>query len=174
MGLFRRDKPNDPPVSIPPLEIPGDSTAGTAGPSAGLDASASAEILAGRKQRRDKGQSRGPRGEKLSDGEKALLATFERLYDPEVWEGVVCAPADTMLAMSGRAMWQISDRERKTLSVTASMTARCFAVDNPKWLALIMLSITLTQIYGTRAMMHMAELRKEREAAKRAEQEKKG
>ena len=122
-------------------------------------------MSAGRQARRDKGITRGPRGEKLSEGEKALLATFEKLYDPEVWEGVVCAPADTMLAVSGRKLWEISEKERKTLAVTSSMTARCFAVENPKWLALIMLSITLAQIYGTRGMIHMAQLQEEKKKA---------
>mgnify|MGYP001279722420 CR=1 FL=1 len=156
-------------AASPSLTFPGDTAATPSSPASGSPDSASAEIMAGRKQRRDKGIARGPRGEKLSDSEKALLTAFERLYEPEVWEGVVCAPADTMAALSGRKLWEISDKERKTLSVTASMTARCFAVENPKWLALIMLSITLAQIYGTRAVMHLNEMKKEQAAKKQPE-----
>jgi len=168
MSLLRWGKDEKPP-DTPKLEIPGVDSPNQAGVAASAPDSAAANILQERKTRRDKGVTRGPRGEKLSEGERQILATFERLYDPEVWEGVVCAPADTMLAVSGRALWSISDRERKTLSVTASMTARCFAVENPKWLALIMLSISLSQIYGTRAAMHFAEVKKEAEAKKGAE-----
>ena len=161
MTLFKWGKDEKPPET-PPLEIGGmDSPTTPSGSSATAD-SAAAGIIAGRKQRRDKGISRGPRGEKLSESEKTILATFEKLYDPQVWEGVVCAPADTMLAISGRPLWKISDKERQTLAVTSSMTARCFAVENPKWLALIMLSITIAQIYGTRAAMHMAEVNAEK------------
>lgn len=165
--LFRRSKPDDKPPESASLDLTGSPAAGSAGATAPALDSASAEIIEGRKKRRDAGQPRGPRGEKLSDSEKALLANFEKLYEPEVWEGVVCAPADTMLAISGRKLWNISGQERKTLSVTASVTARCFAVENPKWLALIMLSITLAQIYGVRAAMHMAEVRKEEQDAKK-------
>lgn len=155
-------------VKVPPLTLPGDTPATAPSNTDSAPDSASAQIVTGRKRRSDAGQSRGPRGEKLSDSEKALLTAFERLYQPEVWEGVVCAPADTMAAISGRKLWEISPQERKTLSVTASMTARCFAVENPKWLALTMLSITLAQIYGTRAVMHLNEVKKEEAAKKQA------
>jgi len=165
MTLFRWGKDGKPPDS-PDLAIPGDASASPAGGTSPASDSAAANIFAERKTRRDKGVRRGARGEKLSEGEAQIIATFEKLYAPEVWEGVVCAPADTMLAISGRKLWEISNRERTTLSVTASMTARCFAVENPKWLALIMLSITLAQIYGTRAMMHMHETAEERKRAK--------
>lgn len=168
--LFRRKSPDDKPPDSPVLEIPGTSPASATGAPASATDSASQKIIGERKERRDKGIPRGPRGEKLSDSEKTLLTTFEKLYEPEVWEGVVCAPADTMLAISGRRLWNISPQERRTLSVTASVTARCFAVENPKWLALIMLSITLVQIYGTRAAMHLAETRKEERERKQAPQ----
>ena len=152
--------------TVPKLTLPGDTPPNPSGAENTAPDSASAGIVTGRKRRSDAGQPRGPRGEKLSDSEKALLTAFERLYQPEVWEGVVCAPADTMCALSGRKLWEISPQERKTLSVTASMTARCFAVENPKWLALIMLSITLAQIFGTRAVMHLNEVKKEQAAKK--------
>jgi hypothetical protein len=169
--LFRPDKPDDKPPITADMALPGLDALGKAGAPAGAPDSAAAKIIAERKQRRDAGSTRGARGDKLSESEKALYATFERLYEPEVWEGVVCAPADTMLAVSGRKLWNMSGQERKTLSVTASVTARCFAVENPKWLALAMLAITIGQIYGVRIAMHMAETKAERSAAAKAVKE---
>lgn len=169
--LWRSKEPNDKPPATPTLEIGGSGAAATPSGAPSTPDSAAAQVV--RKRRSDAGQPRGPRGEKLSESEKAILATFEKLYEPEVWEGVVCAPADTMLALTGRVLWQISPQERKTLSVTASTTARCFSVENPKWLALVMLSITIAQIYGSRALMHAAEVRKEDQAKKMRATEKK-
>lgn len=101
---------------------------------------------------------------KLDPRQAEMEKAFDALYAPETWEGIVCAPADTMLAVSGKQLWDMSDKERKTLSVHASLTARCFAVENPKYLALVMLSISIAQIYGARISMHMMERAKERKA----------
>lgn len=160
--LFQPEKPDDKPPDAAGMALPGLDAFTKASAPAGAPDAAAAKIIAERKQRRDAGIARGARDGKLSESEKALFATFERLYEPEIWEGVVCAPADTMLAVSGRKLWNMSGQERKTLSVTASVTARCFAVENPKWLALAMLAITIAQIYGVRIAMHMAETKAER------------
>jgi hypothetical protein len=169
--LFRPDKPDDKPPNTLDMALPGLDALGKAGAPAGAPDAAAAKIIAERKQRRDAGIASGARSSKLSESEKTLLATFEKLYEPEVWEGVVCAPADTMLAVSGRKLWNMSGQERKTLSITASVTARCFAVENPKWLALAMLAITIAQIYGVRAAMHFAEMKAERNKATAAVKE---
>jgi len=162
-------KKDDPPKSTTlTLEDSGVIPPSTPSTSPAANSSAASGIIEGRKTRRDAGQPRGPRGEKLTQDQKALAESFAELYRPEVWEGIVCAPADTMLSVSGRRLWDISQRERTTLSVTASMTAKCFAVDNPKWLALAMLCITMSQIYGTRIALHMAERADEKKKEKAA------
>lgn len=91
-----------------------------------------------------------------------LQAQFERLYDPDVWEGLVAAPADIALAITGDEVWDISQKERKTLAVQAAATARCFVIQDPKWLALTMLAISVTTIYGARTMEYFAKRAKEK------------
>src|SRR5450759_1065507 len=76
-----------------------------------------------------------------------LQAQFDRLYDPVVWEGIVAAPANIALAFTGSKIWDIPQAEIKTLSIQASVTARCFAVSDPKYLALTMLAISIITIY---------------------------
>jgi hypothetical protein len=98
-----------------------------------------------------------------------MAAAFDEIYRPQTWEGIVCAPADTMLALSGRKLWEVSEKERTTLSTHAALTARFFAVENPKWLALTMLAISITHIYGARTVQHMHERRKEKEKEEAAE-----
>ena len=86
-----------------------------------------------------------------------MQAQFDRLYDPIVWEGLVAAPANIALAITGSKVWDIPKDEIKSLSVQASVTARCFAVSDPKYLALSMLAISVITIYGGRTMQYFAE-----------------
>jgi hypothetical protein len=86
-----------------------------------------------------------------------LQAQFDRLYDPVVWEGIVAAPANIALAFTGAKIWDIPKEEIKTLSIQASVTARCFAVSDPKYLALTMLAISIITIYGGRTMQYYSE-----------------
>lgn len=167
MALDWFNKKSDAKPAAPfTLADSGSAQAPAAGTPSSPSSSASASIIEGRKTRADAGRPRGPRGEKLTPDQAAVAASFAELYRPEVWEGIVCAPADTMLSVSGRKLWDVSPRERTTLSVTAGMTAKCFAVENPKWLALAMLCITVSQIYGTRIALHMAERADEKKKEK--------
>lgn len=150
-----------PDAGNPPA--PSDST--TAAP----PGSAAEGIVSERKRRKDAGVPRGSRGNQLSPAETQMAQAFAALYEPEVWENVMCGPADTMLAFSGKKLWEVSAQERKSLAITGAMTAKCFAVDNPKWLALSLLAIHAIQIYGSRIALHMIETKKEeKEAAEKA------
>lgn len=146
-----------------PAENSGGSQPSADGATPPAPDSASAAIIQGRKQRRSKQTPTGSRGEELSPSQTQMAQAFDELYRPETWEGIVCAPADTMLALSGRKLWEVSPPERKTLSTHAALTAKCFAVENPKWLALTMLAISIAHIYGARTVQHMAERRAEKE-----------
>lgn len=129
-----------------------------------LAVASAANVETARKKRSDSGQSRGRK--RISEEEAALLANFEALYTPEAWEGIMCSPADGMLAITGNKRWDLSQNERKTLGIHASMAARCFAITNPKWLALSMLLISITTVYGGRSMMELSERKKLRDAKK--------
>ena len=116
----------------------------------------------GRPKGSTSGTSKNDAGSGVSNPELAarqaeLQAQFDRLYDPVVWEGIVAAPANIALAFTGSKIWDIPKDEIKTLSIQASVTARCFAVSDPKYLALTMLAISVITIYGGRTMQYYSE-----------------
>jgi hypothetical protein len=57
-----------------------------------------------------------------------------------------------MVAVTGKKHWELSDDERDTLAKTGAATARCFAVTDPKWLALSLFSFSVISIYGGRLL----------------------
>lgn len=85
-----------------------------------------------------------------SDAAKAQIETLEAILDPKVWRGVVAAPGDMMVAIGRGEHWELSDEERDTLAKTGAATARCFAITDPKWLALTLFSFSILSIYGGR------------------------
>lgn len=85
---------------------------------------------------------------------------LEKLYSPDNFRGIVKAPADIMALATGSKVWELQKDEIDTLSVNASLTAKYFLVTDPKWVALTMLAISVTTIYGGRVAMHLAEKRK--------------
>lgn len=87
---------------------------------------------------------------------------YATLFDPDVWGGICRSPADLMLHITKKDLWRIEDRELKPLAIGASNTARLFLRTDPKWVALTMFLISVSQIYGTRIALHMAEKRKEK------------
>jgi hypothetical protein len=88
----------------------------------------------------------------LAIRQQELQAQFDRLYAPETWEGLVGAPAAVALAITGDEVWKVPKDEIRTLAIQASVTARCFAVSDPKYLALTMLAIGIATTYGSRVM----------------------
>ena len=100
---------------------------------------------------------------------RAFEEEYKALFEPKVWAGLVRAPADLMLHVSKRELWNLPDREVDTLAVHASMTAKHFLHSDPKWIALFMFSVSLMQTYGTRFALHYAEARKEAAKAKAAQ-----
>lgn len=101
-----------------------------------------------------------------------LTREFATLFAPEYWEGIVRGPADLMLAVSKRELWNVPDKELKPLAMGAAHTARLFLQTDPKWIALFMFSVSLTQVYGARFAIHIAQMRKEeRERKERGSQD---
>ena len=101
----------------------------------------------------------------MAQQQAELQAQFDRLYDPLAWEGIVAAPANIAFAVTGNKVWDLPKDEVKTLAIHASVTARCFAVSDPKWLALTMLSISMLTIYGGRTLQYFAEKAESKRAA---------
>lgn len=128
---------------------------------AGLEAAAAVEK---RKRGRPPGSAGKNKRDVLNEAEAAqqqrISAELEKLFASEVWEMVVRAPADVMLATTGNAArWNLGDKEVKSLAVTASNAARYTLAVDPRLLAVIMFAITGTSIYLPRAIAQIAESR---------------
>lgn len=115
-------------------------------------------------------RKRGRRSQAEIDAEVAkrqaeFAEEYKTLFEPRTW-GMLCrAPADLMLTISKRQIWDIPEKEIEPLAIGASHTARLFLKTDPKWIALTIFGISLVQVYGTRFALHMAEMRKERAEA---------
>lgn len=112
--------------------------------------------------------------EEIDAEEQARRARFEQeyatLFEPKQWGAICRSPADLMLHMTGRKLWEVEERELEPLAVGAAHTARMFLQTDPKWVALTMFAISLTQIYGTRIAIHISQMRTERAAALKSQQ----
>jgi hypothetical protein len=133
----------------------------------GSAGAASAEADAHIKEVR-KRRGRPPSGSQLEDSpeqraamREELLREFTTLFDPDTWCAICRGPADLMLHVSKRDLWRIEDKELRPLGVSAAHTARLFLRTDPKWIALFMFSVSLTQIYGARIAIHLAQNKKE-------------
>lgn len=159
------DKPDLGGLVIPDGKTTGD-TAATG------DLSASAQTVRKRKERADKGQPRGARGVATGAGIPSLSETqFAQLYSPAIWEKALCAPADAMAAITGRKHWEVSQKEREALGATGSIAAQCFAVSDPRWLAVSLALITLIDVYGVRIAIDYAEKKRVEKEKERKKQE---
>lgn len=153
-------------LNIPPADSPS-----TGADSTGANVSASAETIRQRKTRSDIGKPRGSRSAPASASVQPLSApVFAQLYSPEIWQKALCAPADAMAAISGKAHWQVSEKERQALGATGSIAAQCFAVSDPRWLALALCAITVLDVYGVRLALDLADRKKKAEEEKKKKQ----
>lgn len=85
---------------------------------------------------------------------------LDKLFSPENFRALVRAPADIRLAVTGRKHWELKDSEVESLAITASTTAKYFAVVDPKWLAVAMFATNAAMIYGSRIVEDMRQDRK--------------
>lgn len=92
-----------------------------------------------------------------------LAAQIDGMFKPEAWSPLMSLPADAMLALTGHEWWNINDKERVALGATASCAARFLVIENPKTLAIIMVSAAVLSVYSPRIIKEMASRRKEKE-----------
>lgn len=84
---------------------------------------------------------------------------LDKMFNAENFRGLVRAPADLLLALTGNKIWDIPHDEVETLSVTGATCARYFLSSDPKWLALTLFSMAFLTTYGTRAAIHLSALK---------------
>lgn len=89
---------------------------------------------------------------------------LDKIFSPKNFRGVVRAPADLMLASTGRKIWDLPTSEVDAMAETGSLCARHFVKTDPKWLALILFSMSVLTTYGGRAGMHYSEVKKEKQS----------
>lgn len=128
--------------------------------------SASAGIVEGRRKRSDAGVSRGTRTGKSAPSVPAIPeSAFLKIYDPKIWGRALAAPGDTLAAITGKKLWEISDEEKEHLGATGSLAAQVYAMSDPRGLALALAAITVLDVYLTRLMFDLAERREARKQA---------
>lgn len=153
-----------------PVDSPKSDVSTAAPNAAAAEATAHIEAVRGKRGRPSKDDPKS-----IADRERIreeLSREFATLFAPEYWEGIVRGPADLMLAVSKRELWNVPDKELKPLAMGAAHTARLFLQTDPKWIALFMFSVSLTQVYGARFAIHVAQMRKEeRERKERGSQD---
>jgi hypothetical protein len=155
-------------LEIPTTSNPASSSDSSTGQTA-ENVSASATTIKNRKERSDKGKARGDRAGANAPSVPVLSQTqFAALYSPQLWEKALCAPADGMAAITGKKHWEVSKPEREAIGATGAIAAQCFAVTDPRWLALALCAITVLDVYGTRLAMDMADRRREAKEKKEA------
>lgn len=81
---------------------------------------------------------------------------LDKLFTGDNFRGLVRAPADLMLALTGNKIWDIPNDEIETLSTTGATCGRYFLSSDPKWLSLTLFSMAILTTYGTRAAIHLA------------------
>lgn len=83
-------------------------------------------------------------------------AELDKLFTGDNFRGLVRAPADLMLALTGNKIWDLPNEEVETLSTTGATCGRYFLSSDPKWLSLTLFSMAILTTYGTRAAIHLA------------------
>jgi hypothetical protein len=148
------------------LQIPGtgENTGDNASAVAG---SASEKTIKERKTRSDAGQPRGSRKATVTQGVPLIPPeAFAKLYSPDIWGKVLTSPADAIAAVTGSKIWEVTKEEREMLGATGSVAAQCFAISDPRYLALSLCLIGLIDVYATRAAMYYAEKKKQKKDEK--------
>lgn len=84
-----------------------------------------------------------------------MQKALEALYTPENFKGIVKAPADLMLAITGDSLWNLPDAEVATLATQSALAARYWMQADPKWVALTLFLFSVATTYGSRAMIHI-------------------
>lgn len=81
---------------------------------------------------------------------------LDKLFTGDNFRGIVRAPADLMLALTGNKIWDLPNDEVETLSTTGATCGRYFLSSDPKWLSLTLFSMAVLTTYGTRLGIHLA------------------
>lgn len=95
--------------------------------------------------------------EKSQEEIQRLSEELNKMFQADNFRGVVRAPADVLLALTGNKIWDLPEEEVNSLAITGASCARYFLSSDPKWLALSLFSMTVLTTYGTRAAMHLAQ-----------------
>jgi hypothetical protein len=146
------------------------------GPGAAAVGDARAEAAAGLEKRRGRGRPSNASREadarvagKPSAAQPAksnippeVAAQLEAMYSPDIWEPVVEMPFAAGQLITGHDFWELSEKEKRVLSVSGSTAARYLGFTNPKWLAINLFLINLMTITAPRLLKELAIKRMEK------------
>lgn len=98
----------------------------------------------------------------VSQAEKDLQKAQEILFSPENFEAIVSMPANIAMAITSDPIFNLKDKEVKTMSITASTAAKFYGTVDPKSMALTMFVISFLTSYGTRTALYFNKKRKQK------------
>jgi len=84
-----------------------------------------------------------------------IAAELSALLQPSVWQPIVRAPADTMLALTNHPHWDIPKEETEPLAVTCSTAMQYAAIKSPGLLAVSLFLIHATIVYLPRTIKEL-------------------
>jgi len=102
------------------------------------------------------GRKTGTRTEKSQEEIRQLNSELDKLFNADNFRGLVRAPADLLMALTGDKIWDLPAEEVETLSTTGATCARYFLSTDPKWLSLTLFSMAILTTYGTRIALYKA------------------
>jgi hypothetical protein len=88
--------------------------------------------------------------------QEKISQELEKIFDPSIWEPILSLPANLMLAYTGdEKIWNLSDKEVKTMANTTSVAMRHVGIEDPKWFAIAMASVAIIMVYAPRTTKHI-------------------
>lgn len=127
---------------------------------------ARAALRARRGPRRDTGNGATTDSALQEKINEQIASQLEALHAPELWESMLCMPADGMLALTGKERWDLSQKERKTMGLSGSALARTMMITNPRALAAFMFISVMSSAYLPRALGELKEIAAKRKGEK--------
>lgn len=96
-----------------------------------------------------------PEEKTTREQKEKIQQELEKIFDPAIWEPILCLPANLMLAYTGdEKTWNLSDKEIKTMANTTSVAMRHVGIEDPKWFAIAMASVAIIMVYAPRTTKH--------------------
>ena len=89
--------------------------------------------------------------------QEKIQKDLDAIFQPELWEPLVSLPADLMLAITGeKDIWNLSEKDIKSMSVSTNVAMKYAGITDPKWFAIMAMTVAISRVYAPRTVKHFA------------------